>query len=109
MIVTGSQQTMDCIENWYGVKARLRDGRSIGIGDGIRSAAIADRLVSAMAAACDLDPAQVGVAMQPRNDTPRWLGDDAGRVRLKQWSTWFGWLAGLVFLASLAYEARGVF
>lgn len=109
VVVAGSQQKMDRIENWYGVKARLRDGRSIGMGDGIRSAAIADRLVRATAAACGLGSAQVGVAMQARSDTPHWLGADAGRVRLKQWSTWFGWLAGLVFLASLAYEVRGVF
>ena len=109
VIVAGSQQTMDRIENWYGLKARLRDGRSIGIGDGIRSAAIADSLVSAMAAACGLDSAQVGVAGQARNDRPRWLGDDAGRARLQQWSTRFGWLTGLVFLASLAYEVRGMF
>lgn len=109
VVIAGSQQKAGSIEVLYGLKARLGDGQSVGIGDGIRGAAVADALVSATAAACGLPPTQAGGAVQARSESPFALGDPATRERWKRWSAILGRLVGLVFLASLAYEFRGLF
>lgn len=108
VVIAGSQKRWDSIENWYGLKARLRDRGSIGIGDGIRKGAVADALAAATAAACGLTSAQIGGAVQARLEAPLALGDAATRDRLKRWSVLFGRIVGLVFLASVAYEIRGL-